>query len=100
MKPLSRLAGLSTALLVTVVALSGTAHAKLPSPDPETVSPVAFEAPPSTVVIESGLSVLQVVALMLLAAIAAAVVTTVAGRHLPRIHGTRHHTSASAGAAS
>jgi hypothetical protein len=99
MKPLSRLAGTTIALLVTAIAASGTAYAKLPEPDPETVPPVAYETP-STVVIESGLPVLQVIALMLLAAIAAAVVTTIAGRHLPRVHGTRRNTPASARAAS
>ncbi|MFG1815775.1 hypothetical protein ACGFIF_18570 [Kribbella sp. NPDC049174] len=86
MKLLSRLAGLSAALLVTVVALSGTAHAKLPPPDPNTGTPtVYYDAPAPTVVVESGLSMLQVVGLMLLAAIAAAVVTAIAGRRLPRI---------------
>jgi hypothetical protein len=97
MKTLSRLAGLTTAVLVTVIALSGTAHAKVPAPEQETVP---YDVPPSTVVVESGLPVLQVIALMLLAAIAAAVVTTIAGRHLLHIHGARHHTPASARAAS
>jgi hypothetical protein len=100
MKPLSRLAGLTTVLLVTVLALSGTAHAKLPAPDSDIVPPAGHQAPPSTVVIESGLSLLQVVALMVLAAIVAAVITTIAGRRLPRLYGTRHHTPASARAAS
>jgi hypothetical protein len=85
MKPLSRLAGLTTALLVTVVALSGTAFAKLPPHDPDTGIPPVYDVPQPTVVVESGLSLLQVVGLMLLAAIAAAVVTAIAGRSLPRI---------------
>lgn len=86
MKPLSHLAALSTTLLVTVVALSGTAYAKLPPADPagETVTPV-YDAPQPTVVVETGLSVLQVIGLMLLAAVAATVVTAIAGRRMPRI---------------
>ncbi|TCO30081.1 hypothetical protein EV652_10574 [Kribbella steppae] len=86
MKRLSRLAGLSAALLVTVVALSGTAYAKIPPHDPDTGPGVAYDAPRSpAAVVETGLSVLQVVGLMLLAAIAAAVVTALAGRRMPRI---------------
>jgi hypothetical protein len=85
MKPLSRLAGLTTALLVTVVALSGTAFAKLPPNDPDTGLPPVYDVPQPTVVVESGLSLLQVIGLMLLAAIAASVVTAIAGRRLPRI---------------
>ena len=85
MKRLSRLAGLTAALLVTVVALSGTAFAKLPPNDPDTGSQPVYDVPQPTVVVESGLSLLQVVGLMLLAAVAAAVVTAIAGRRLPRI---------------
>jgi hypothetical protein len=44
-----------------------------------------YDVPQPAVVVESGLSLLQVVGLMLLAAIAAAVVTAIAGRRLPRI---------------
>jgi hypothetical protein len=84
MKPLSRLAALSVTLLVTVVALSGTAYAKVPPEDPETATPV-YDASQPAVVVETGLSVLQVVGLMLLAALAAAVVTALAGRRVPRI---------------
>jgi hypothetical protein len=89
MKPLSRLAGLAAALLVTVVALSGTAYAKLPPIEPDTGTQPVYDAPQPTVVVESGLSLLQVVGLMLLAAIAAAVVTAIAGRRLPRIMARR-----------
>lgn len=85
MKRLSRLAGLTTALLVAVVALSGTAFAKLPPNEPDTGIPPGYDVPQPTVVVDSGLSLLQVVGLMLLAAIAAAVVTAIAGRRLPRI---------------
>ncbi|WP_433162589.1 hypothetical protein [Kribbella sp. CA-247076] len=85
MKPLSRLAALTTALLVTVVALSGTAYAKLPPNDPDTVAPPVYDAGEPTVVVESGLSLLQVIGLMLLAALAATVVTAIAGRRIPRI---------------
>jgi hypothetical protein len=85
MKRLSRLAGLTAALLVTVVALSGTAFAKLPPSDPDTGGQPVYDVPQPAVVVESGLSLLQVVGLMLLAAIAAAVVTAIAGRRLPRI---------------
>lgn len=94
MKPLSRLAALSAALLVTVVALSGTAYAKIPPHDPDTGTPPMYDAPPPTVVVETGLSVLQVVGLMLLAAIAAAVVTAIAGRRLPRISASTAHAGA------
>lgn len=88
MKPLSRLAALAATLLVTVVALSGTAYAKLPPEDPDTAIPPSYDggiAAQPTVVVESGLSLLQVVGLMLLAAIAATVVTAFAGRRVPRI---------------
>ncbi len=85
MKPLSRLAALTAALLVTVVALSGTAYAKLPPNDPDTGTPPVYDAPQPTVVVQSGLSLLQVVGLMLIAAVAAAVVTAIAGRRLPRL---------------
>jgi hypothetical protein len=85
MKHLSRLAGLTAALLVTVVALSGTAFAKLPPNDPDTWGQPVYDVPQPTVVVESGPSLLQVVGLMLLAAVAAAVVTAIAGRRLPRI---------------
>ncbi|MFI7061908.1 hypothetical protein ACIBL3_13060 [Kribbella sp. NPDC050124] len=87
MKPLSRLAALAAALLVTIVALSTTAYAKLP-PEPDTAIPPSFDggaAAQPAVVVETGLSVLQVVGLMLLAAIAATVVTAIAGRRVPRI---------------
>jgi hypothetical protein len=82
---LSRLAGLSAALLVTVVALSGTAYAKIPPHDPDTGTPPVYDAPPPTVVVQTGLSLLQVIGLMLLAALAATIVTAIAGRRLPRI---------------
>ncbi len=85
MKALSRLAGLAAVLLVTVVALSGTAYAKLPPNEPDTGTRSVYDVPQPTVVVESGLSVLQVIGLMLLAAIAATVVTAIAGRRLPRI---------------
>jgi hypothetical protein len=85
MKRLSRLAGLSAALLVTVVALSGTAYAKIPPHDPDTGTPPVYDAPPPTVVVQTGLSLLQVIGLMLLAALAATIVTAIAGRRLPRI---------------
>lgn len=84
MNRLSRLAGLLVALLVTVVALSGTAYAKIPPHDPDTGSSPVYNAPP-TVVVETGLSMLQVVGLMLLAALAATIVTATAGRRVPRI---------------
>jgi hypothetical protein len=84
MKPLSRLAAVAASLLVTVVALSSTAYAKLP-PEPAHGIPPASGGPQPTVVVETGLSVLQVVGLMLLAAIAATVVTAIAGRRVPRI---------------
>jgi hypothetical protein len=85
MKRLSRLVGLLVALLGTVVALSGTAYAKIPPHDPDTGSSPVYNAPPPTVVVETGLSMLQVVGLMLLAALAATIVTATAGRRLPRI---------------
>ncbi|TCO49421.1 hypothetical protein EV646_103399 [Kribbella antiqua] len=86
MKPLSRLAGLLAALLVTVVALSGTAHAMLPPGDPDSGPRAVYDAPPPpTVVVESGLSLVQVIGLMLLAAIAAAVAGAIVGRRMPRI---------------
>ncbi|TDD26699.1 hypothetical protein E1218_12730 [Kribbella turkmenica] len=85
MNLLSRLAALTTALLVTVVALCGTAYAKLPPNEPDTATPPAYDPPQPTVVVESGLSLLQVVGLMVLAAVAATVVTAIAGRRLPRI---------------
>ena len=85
MKPLSRLAGLLAALLVTVVALSGTAYAMLPPGDPDSGRRAVYDAPPPTVVVESGLSLVQVIGLMLLAAIAAAVVGAIVGRRVPRI---------------
>jgi hypothetical protein len=85
MKPLSRLAGLLAALLVAVVALSGTAHAMLPPGDPDSGPRVGYDAPPPTVVVDSGLSLVQVIGLMLLAAIAAAVVGAIVGRRVPRI---------------
>jgi hypothetical protein len=85
MKRLSRLVGLLVALLVTVVALSGTAYAKIPPHDPDTGTPPVYDTPPPTVVVDTGLSMLQVVGLMLLAALAATIVTAIAGRRLPRI---------------
>lgn len=94
MKTLSRLAGLAAALLVTVVALSGTAYAKIPPHDPDTGTPPVYDGQPPTVVVETGLSVLQVVGLMLLAAIAAAVVTAIAGRRLPQISAGAAHAGA------
>jgi hypothetical protein len=85
MKPLSRLAALSATLLVTVVALSGTAYAKVPPEDPDTATRPVYDASQPAVVIETGLSVVQVVGLMLLAALIAAVVTAIAGRRVPRV---------------
>jgi hypothetical protein len=84
MKSLSRLAGLTIALLVTVVALSGTAYAKLPPEDPDPIPPV-YDASQPAVVVESGLSALQVIGLMLAAAVVAAVLTVVAERLVPRL---------------
>ena len=91
MKLLSRLAGLVAALLFSAVALAGTASAKLPPEDPDgpvRVVPASNDAPPATVdaIVGSGLSTLQVVALMLCAAIAAAVVSAIVTRRMPRIH--------------
>ncbi|MEU4607836.1 hypothetical protein AB0F43_33035 [Kribbella sp. NPDC023972] len=85
MNPLSRLAALSVTLLVTVVALSGTAYAKVPPADPDTVTSPVYDASQPAVVVEAGLSVLQVVGLMLLAALAAAAVTALASRRVVRI---------------
>ena len=82
MNPLSRLAALSVTLLVTVVALSGTAYARVPPGDPDTGTARVYDAPQPAVVVETGLPVLQVIGLMLLAAIAAAVVTAIAGRRV------------------
>ena len=84
MKLLSRLAGLLTALLVTVVALASTAYAMLPPGDPSgSGRPVLYDAPPAPpVVVDSGPSLLQVAALMLLAALIAAVLTVFTTRHV------------------
>lgn len=90
MKLLSQLAGLSTALLLSAVALSGTAYARVPPEDsdaPARAVPGADGGPPQTVevVVGTGLPALQVVVLVLCAAVAATVVTAiVTRRRLPR----------------
>jgi hypothetical protein len=89
MKLLSHLAGVFTALLLSAVALSSTAYAKLPPDDPEgpvRVVPPMNDAPPAPVdsAVGSGLSTLQVVVLLLCVAVAAAVITAFVTRHPSR----------------
>ena len=86
MKLLSRLTGLLAVLFVSAVALSGTASAMLPPEPPDSRLHAVYGAPPPTVVeVASGLSTLQVAGLMALAAIAAAAITVIAVRLLPRV---------------
>ena len=87
MKFLSRVTGLLAVLFVSAVALSGTAFAVLP-PEPSDDRARAVYNPPPTVievVSEAGLSTFQIVGLMALTAIAAAAITVIAVRLLPRV---------------
>jgi hypothetical protein len=73
-KLMKTLVRLTVVLLVAVVALSGTAYAKVPPSDPDAV-PGYDVPPPAPVVVETGLSVMQTVGLMLAAAAVTAVLT-------------------------
>ncbi|WP_432942550.1 hypothetical protein ACQPXM_36500 [Kribbella sp. CA-253562] len=87
MKLLSRLTAVSAGLALPVVALTGSAYAKLPPEDPDTRpgSPVADDpiAPVAPVVQLTGFATWQVVALVLTAALIAAVLTVIATRLRP-----------------
>lgn len=88
MKLLSRLAACSTTVLLTAVALAGTAYARVPPevPDrPPRAAPGTEAGNPTTVdvVTGSGLSALQVVLLMLCAAVVATAITAFVARRLP-----------------
>ena len=92
MKQLTRLAALLVTLVLSAVALSGTAFAMEPR-DPSGHSPVAAptSAPPSNVapsiVHAVGPSTLQVIGLMLCAAVIASILTALV-LHRPHLHAT------------
>ncbi|ONI68616.1 hypothetical protein BWI15_37165 [Kribbella sp. ALI-6-A] len=78
MKLLSRLTAVSAGLVLPVVALTGTAYAKLPPEDPDTRPGPVADDPVAPVVQLTGFATWQVVALVLTAALVAAVLTAVA----------------------